>query len=175
MRPPLTAIAERAAPISCRSSEVRATSTATTFSPRCSRLRVPGIGTIHGFCAMTKPARSEQGLPSSAASLLRRSITGWLAVMASAVKRGKPERISVLGSNLTLRSIFAVRKPWPTGRHGTNPIPSSPQACRTPLCSGSRCINEYSVCTAATGCTAWARRIVLALASDRPKCITLPA
>ena len=52
-------------------------------------------------------------------------------------------------------------------------MPSSSQACRTPLCSGSRCMNEYSVCTAATACTAWARRMVRALASDSPKCLTL--
>ena len=39
--------------------------------------------------------------------------------MASAVKRGKAERISALGSNVALRSIFAVRKPWPTGPHDT--------------------------------------------------------
>jgi hypothetical protein len=33
---------------------------------------------------------------------------------------------------------------------------------------------EYSLCTAATGWTAWARRIVSALASDSPKWPTLP-
>ena len=54
IRPPLTVIADKAAPISSRSSEVSATSTAPTFSLRWSKLRVPGIGTIHGFCAITQ-------------------------------------------------------------------------------------------------------------------------
>jgi hypothetical protein len=44
----------------------------------------------------------------------------------------------------------------------------------TPLRSGSRSISEYSVCTAVTCCTACARRIVCGLASDKPKCSTLP-
>ena len=34
--------------------------------------------------------------------------------------------------------------------------------------------SEYSLCTAVRGCTACARRIVRAPASDRPKCFTLP-
>ena len=40
--------------------------------------------------------------------------------------------------------------------------------------SGSRYQSEYSLCTAVTGWTACARRIVPAAASDRPKCFTLP-
>ena len=39
--------------------------------------------------------------------------------------------------------------------------------------SGSR-VREYSVCSAAIGCTAWARRIVSGPASDRPMCRTFP-
>jgi hypothetical protein len=34
-------------------------------------------------------------------------------------------------------------------------MPNSWQVSRTPLCSDSRCHSEYSVWTAATGCTAW--------------------
>jgi hypothetical protein len=41
--------------------------------------------------------------------------------------------------------------------------------------SGSRQNSEYSLCNAVTGCTACARRIVRAPASDRPKCRTFPA
>src|SRR5207302_7714653 len=40
--------------------------------------------------------------------------------------------------------------------------------------SGSRVHREYSVCRAAIGCTAWARRIVSGPASDRPMCRILP-
>ena len=41
--------------------------------------------------------------------------------------------------------------------------------------SRSRHHSEYSLCTAVTGWTAWARRMVSAAASDRPKWATLPA
>ena len=34
--------------------------------------------------------------------------------------------------------------------------------------------SEYSLCNAVTGWTAWARRMVLTPASERPKCLTLP-
>src|SRR6266568_1239347 len=40
---------------------------------------------------------------------------------------------------------------------------------------GSRVQSEYSVCSAASGCTAWARRIVAGAASDNPMCRTLPS
>ena len=53
-------------------------------------------------------------------------------------------------------------------------MPSSARAGRTSA-SGRRHHSEYSLCTAVTGWTAWARRIVPAAASDRPKCLTLPA
>ena len=41
--------------------------------------------------------------------------------------------------------------------------------------SGARHHSEYSDCSAVTGCTAWARRIVRGAASDMPKWPTLPA
>ena len=41
--------------------------------------------------------------------------------------------------------------------------------------SGSRQNSEYSLCSAVTGCTAWARRMVRTPASDRPKWRTFPA
>ena len=58
-----------------------------------------------------------------------------------------------------------MRKPLPSGLNGTNPMPSSPQVGRTSA-SGSRVHSEYSLCTAVTGCTAWARRMVAAPASE---------
>ena len=39
----------------------------------------------------------------------------------------------------------------------------------------SRVNREYSVWSAVIGCTAWARRIVSATASESPRCRTLPA
>ena len=67
-----------------------------------------------------------------------------------------------------------VRSPRPSGLNGTNPIPSSSRVLSTDS-SGSRQKSEYSLCSAVTGWTAWARRIVVGPASDRPKCRTLPA
>ena len=62
----------------------------------------------------------------------------------------------------------AVRKPRPSGEYGTKPMPSSRTAGST-FSSTSRSKMEYSVCSAVTGCTAWARRIVSGPASLRPK------
>lgn len=58
--------------------------------------------------------------------------------------------------------------------HGTKPIPSSSSVGNIRV-SGSRHHMAYSLCTAVTGSTACARRIVLALASDSPQCFTLPS
>ena len=64
--------------------------------------------------------------------------------------------------------IRPVRKPRPEGLYGTKPMPSSRTVGRISS-SGSRLHNEYSVCSAAIGCTACARRIVCGAASDRPE------
>jgi hypothetical protein len=65
-------------------------------------------------------------------------------------------------------SIVPVRKPLPSGLNGTNPMPSS-ESSGMISASGARHHSEYSDCSAVTGCTAWARRIVRGAASDRPK------
>ena len=75
---------------------------------------------------------------------------------------------------LVVASIVPVRKPAPSGLHGTKPMPSSSHSGRISG-SGSRVHSEYSLWIAVTGWTACARRIVPAAASDRPKCFTLPA
>ena len=62
----------------------------------------------------------------------------------------------------------------PSGLNGTKPMPSSSSVGRISA-SGSRHHSEYSLCSAVTGCTACARRIVSTPASDRPKCLTLPS
>ena len=67
-----------------------------------------------------------------------------------------------------------VRNPLPSGLNGTKPMPSSAQVGST-CGSGSRVHSEYSLCTAVTGWTTCARRIVSAAASERPKWRTLPA
>ena len=62
----------------------------------------------------------------------------------------------------------------PSGLNGTKPIPSSSSVGSTSV-SGSLHQSEYSLCTAVTGWTACARRMVFAPASERPKCLTLPS
>ena len=67
-----------------------------------------------------------------------------------------------------------VRKPRPSGENGTRPMFSSRSTGRT-RSSIPRVHREYSDCTAVTGWTAWARRIVSGPASERPKARTLPS
>ena len=52
-----------------------------------------------------------------------------------------------------------------------------PSSRKLGMISGSRLRShsEYSLCSAETGCTAWARRILAIPASDRPKKRTLPS
>ena len=60
------------------------------------------------------------------------------------------------------------------GAEGYEADPNSSSTGRI-FSSGSRHHSEYSLCSAATGCTAWARRMVFTPASDNPKCLTLPS
>jgi len=50
-------------------------------------------------------------------------------------------------------------KPWPSGEKATKPMPSS-RVTGSTAASGSRVQREYSDWSAASGWTAWARRIV---------------
>ena len=61
----------------------------------------------------------------------------------------------------------------PKGLNGTKPMPNSSSVGNTDS-SGSLHHSEYSLCSAVTGCTACARRMVLAPASDNPKCLDFP-
>src|SRR6185295_9005483 len=173
-RAPCTVMREAASLISRTSASVSSTEAAPRFSSRRSSLRVPGIGTIQGFWASSQASAICAGVACLRwAMRVKRSTTAMLAARASAAKRGDILRKSVL-LKLVLVSILPVRNPAPSGLNGSKPIPSSSQTASTPLCSTSRVHKEYSLWTAATGWTAWARRIVRALASDNPKCFTLP-
>ena len=88
-------------------------------------------------------------------------------------KRGLWRRKSPSGMSSGVRN-WPVRKPRPSGLYGTKPIPSS-RVVGSTSSSGVRSHSVYSVCSAAIGWTAWARRIVAADASDRPSARTLPA
>ena len=144
------------------------------FSSRRCSFVVPGIGTIHGFWASTQARAICAGVaPFRSATLSSSSTNARFAARASASKRGTVLRKSVL-SKVVFSSIFPVRKPLPSGLNGTKPIPSSSSVGRI-ASSGSRHHSEYSLWSAVTGWTAWARRMVCTPASERPKCLTLPA
>ena len=131
-------------------------STAATFcSSHFTRL-VPGIGatgTPSRSCwAYTHASATCAGAtPFASATPRTASAIAWLARPASPVKRGFRLRKSFASRVATL--TVPVRKPRPSGEYGTRPTPSSRSASRT-VVSGSRAHSEYSLCTAAIGCTA---------------------
>src|SRR5882762_9841848 len=94
------------------------------FSSRRSSLRVPGIGTIHSFCASSHASAIWAGVAFLRSPILRsRSTRVWFALRASGVKRGSVLRKSVR-SNVVFSLILPVRKPLPSGLYGTKPMPS---------------------------------------------------
>ena len=107
---------------------------------------MPGIGTIHGFCASSQASAIWAGVAffrvRDRCRADRRS--AWFALRASGVKRGTMLRKSVL-SNEVFSSILPVRKPLPSGLKGTKPMPSSSSVGSTSA-SGSRHHSEYSLC-----------------------------
>ena len=120
--------------------------------------RVPKSGTIHGFCASSQASATCAGVAPC------RSPMRGADRPAPGSPRAPPARSagSCCGSRArrsgVLASILPVRKPLPSGLNGTRPMPSSSRVGRISA-SGSRVHSEYSLCSAATGCTAWARRI----------------
>ena len=64
--------------------------------------------------------------------------------------------------------IAPVRKPRPNGLNGTTPMPSSRQV-GTISSSSSLLHSDHSLCSAAIGWTAAARRMVSTEASDSPR------
>lgn len=106
-----------------RSSGVSSTAIAPKFSSRRCRFVVPGIGTIHGFCASSHAMAIWAGVaPFPAAIPPSRSTRAWFALRASGVKRGTTLRKSE-PSNVVPSPMAPVRKPLPGGLKGTKPIP----------------------------------------------------
>ena len=118
-------IFEAAPSISRKSSDVSLIASEPLFSSRRDNLVVPGIGTIHGFCASSHASAICAGVAFFRSAILPSILTNALfALRFSGVKRGTTVRKSVL-SNLVSSVILPVRKPLPRGPNGTNPIPSS--------------------------------------------------
>ena len=128
----------------------------------------PGSERSTASAPTTRQARSAPGSPSSALRSRRagRPGPGWLFGLRR--EAGMLLRISEL-SKVVFSSILPVRNPLPSGLNGTKPIPSSSSVGSTSS-SGLSLHSEYSLCSAVTGWTACARRIVCTPASERPKC-----
>ena len=98
-----------AASISRRSSAVNWISAAPRFSSRRAMLRVPGIGTIHGFCANSHArAICARVAPLRSATFEISARKASFAWSASGVKRGNVPRRSVL-SKTVLALTLPVR------------------------------------------------------------------
>ena len=96
------------------------------FRVKCASLRVPGIGTILLLFASNHANAICDGVaPFLAAYVLSHSMMGIFKGRNSFEKRGNPERKSVFSSNFVFVSIVPVKKPAPTGDHGTKPMPNS--------------------------------------------------
>jgi hypothetical protein len=173
-RAPCTVILAAALSMSRRSFGVSSTSAAPMFSSRRCSFVVPGIGTIHGFCASSHASAicagvaffafrfwpADQSAPDSPSS-------------ASGVKRGSVLRKSVAVERRLL--VHLAREKTLAQRTVRHEADAEFLQRRITSASGFRHHSEYSLCSAVTGWTAWARRMVCAPASERPKCFTLPA
>ena len=92
--------------MSRRSSGVSSTAAAPRFSSRRCSFVVPGMGTIHGFCASSQASAICAGVAFFRAAMSRsRSTRAWFAFRASGAKRGTMLRKSEL-SNVVFSSIL---------------------------------------------------------------------
>ena len=125
---------------------------------RASSCRGSGRSTASGRAA--RPARSGRAsrlaLGDRADELDERLVR--LRVPRAEAGDGVAE-VAARRTRCVCRSV-PVRKPLPSGLNGTKPMPSSSSVGRISS-SGSRHHSEYSLCSAVTGWTAWARRMVL--------------
>ena len=154
---------------------VNCTAAAPMFSTMCAICVVPGMGTIHGFCAISHASAICAGVARlRSAHFFTRSTSARLWGTFSRREPGLAPCGCRRPRNRVRASMAPVRNPTPSGLHGTKPMPSSSQIGRT-CCSGPRHSIEYSLWTALTGSAACARRSVLGPISDRPQCRTLPA
>ena len=138
-------------------------------------------GDAASWCPGSAPSRA-----SAPAATRARSAPAWRSCASRRPPAGRPalvrgarfgreprQRAAEVGAvEGRLRVDRAGEEALAERLNGTKPMPSSSSAGSTSR-SGSRVHSEYSLCTAATGCTACARRIVCAPASERPKCCDL--
>src|SRR5439155_515396 len=101
-------IFEAALSISRRSSDVNLIASEPLFSSRRDNLVVPGIGTIHGFCASSHASAICAGVAFFCSAILpRRSTNALFALRFSGVKRGTTVRKTVLSKTARrIRRVF---------------------------------------------------------------------
>ena len=136
---------------------------------------MPGIGTIHGFCASSQASAIWAGVAFLRSAIAAEQVDQRLVRLARLRREARDgvaevgaRRTSVLVVDLAGQEALAERAERDEAdARALRASGASPS-------SGSRHHSEYSLCSAATGCTACARRIAAAPASDRPKCFTLP-
>ena len=122
------------------------------FSSRRFSLVVPGIGTIHGFCASSQASAIWAGvaffvLPISAEQIDQRLVR--LAGLRREARHGVAE---VGAGECGVLVDLAGEEALAQRAKGTRPMPSSSSAGRTSF-SGRRHHSEYSLCSAVTGWT----------------------
>jgi hypothetical protein len=147
---PCTSIIRMAALIALRSPAVGSIAAAPRFSSRRCIRRVPRIGTIRGFRLSSQASATCAGVALVLSPMfLSRSISGRFACVATAVKRGNELRTSDAATVLAVGTL-AVRKPCPSGLHGTKPMSRSSDV-GSAAASGSRAHSEFSLYRAAIG------------------------
>ena len=144
------------------------------FSSRCSKLRVPGIGTTatddlsaacrsHASATWAGVAFNLWAVSRTASMIAR------FAVCACPISRGMRRRSSAFSRV----SAAPTRNPRPNGDEAMNAAPTAASAGTTE-CSTSRLHTDHSDWTAAIGCTAAARRSSSAVTSLNPRWFTIP-
>ena len=173
---PSTAILEAASSMPRRSFAVSSISAAPIFSSSRWSLVVPGIGTIHGFCARSQASAICAGVAPLRPPISVEQVDERLICLAS-LRREAGEACcgSRVLSNVVFSLMAPVRKPLPSGLKGTSPIPSSSQR-RQDL--GFRLAPPERVLVLQRGHRlhrVGASNRLHARFADRPKCLTLPA
>ena len=89
-------------------------------------LVVPGIGTIHGFCASSQASAIWAGVALLPLGDARQQVDQRLVGLARLRREARHDAAEVVARRSSVFSLIApVRKPLPSGLNGTKPMPSS--------------------------------------------------
>ena len=104
-------------------------------------------------------ARPAPGVIFFSAAIRRDGVDHRLVRLAGLRREARDGVAEVVAGEARAGVDRAGQEPLPNGLKGTKPMPSSSSVGKDRLL-GSRHHSEYSLCRAATGCTAWARRML---------------